>query len=258
MEAALGGISTDHKGALTPVLVNRIRELIQRGELPLGSKLPPERRLAEMLGVSRASLRQAFKALESMGVVVSRVGVGNFIRSDALGFSSLVEPLQFAIKINNISRSKLFEMRQVLEVQVAGLSAKRASDDAIAAIGAELESMQKHRENPREMAGSDYRFHLAIIRGSGNEIFELLYEPISRLVWEDLTERMHLFDPDRIIALHRRIYKAIERRDSDAAMSAMKKHLEIGYRMFFGSEVAAVESGKAAKIRLVDDNRVER
>ncbi len=218
----------------TPSIVKQVRDLIQSGELPLGSKLPPERELAQRLNVSRASVRQAVKALESMGLVVSRVGVGNFVRDEMDGSNLLSEPMQFAIKMNNISGTKLFEMRRLLEVQVVGMTAARATAEGIGAIEAELHKMERHRDNPREMATCDYRFHLEIIRACGNEIFELIYAPISKILWEDLRDRMHLFDPSRTIALHEGILRAIQQRDAEGAMQAMEDHLQIGYSVFFG------------------------
>jgi GntR family transcriptional regulator, transcriptional repressor for pyruvate dehydrogenase complex len=227
---------SDPGQALTRTLVKQLLDLIKTGELPLGSKLPPERELAQQLNVSRSSLRQAFKSLETMGVISSRVGVGNFVRSDMAASNLLVEPMEFAIRMNNISRAKLYEMRQILEVQLVGLTAARASEESIASIAAEVESMKANCTNPRAMADSDYRFHLAIIRSCGNEIFELIYEPISKLLWEDLRERMHLFDPNKIIELHQFIYDAIRERNANIAMDAMKRHLEVGYQTFFGAQ----------------------
>ncbi|HVT91917.1 MAG TPA: FCD domain-containing protein [Bryobacteraceae bacterium] len=227
--------------SLTQSIVNEVRELIRTGELSLGSKLPPERELAHRLGVSRASLRQGVKALEQMGLVVSRVGVGNFVSEEMGGANLLSEPMQFAIQMKNISGPKLFELRRLLEVQVAGLTATRATDADIAMIERELRSMETHRADPREMADADYRFHLAIIKACGNEIFELIYAPISKTLWEDLRERMSLFDAGRIIELHHRIFQAIAARDAAMAMKAMEEHLEIGYSAVFG-KAAAIES----------------
>lgn len=226
-------------GASTGALVRQIAELVQSGRLPLGSRLPAERRLAEMLRVSRPSIRQAIKALEAMGIVVCRVGDGNFITSKVTAANLLTEPMQFAIRANNISRKQLFEIREVIEVQVAGLTAVRADEQALAAIRFQLEEMERHRANPRMLAEKDYRFHSAIVRGCGNPIFELMLEPVSSLIWEDLADRMHLFDPDYTVELHKKIYQAIENRDAAAAVTAMKDHLVIGYET-----VARVEEAR--------------
>jgi GntR family transcriptional repressor for pyruvate dehydrogenase complex len=219
------------RGVTTGALVKRIIELVQSGQLPLGSRLPAERRLAEMLQVSRPSVRQALKALEAMGIVVCRVGDGNFITSKASAANLLTEPIQFAIRANHISRRQLLEMREVMEVQLAGIAAARATEEAIAQIRRELEEMERVRANPRLLADQDYRFHLAIVRAAGNPVFELLFEPVSGLIWEDLADRMHLFNPDYTVDLHRQILAAIEGRDPARTMTLMKEHLEIGYQI---------------------------
>ncbi len=234
------------RGVNTGALVKRVLQLVQCGKLPLGSRLPAERRLAEMLKVSRPSIRQALKGLEAMGIVVCRVGDGNFITSKASAANLLTEPMQFAIRANKISRRQLFEMREVIEVHVAALTAVRADAEALAAIRHELEEMERHRANPRLLAEKDYRFHSAIVRGCGNPIFELLFEPVSALIWEDLADRMHLFDPDYTVELHRNIFRAIESRDVVRTMTLMKEHLEIGYEIVVAAEPENPESNTGA------------
>lgn len=65
----------------------------------------------------------------------------------------------------------------------------------------------------------------------------MILDPISKLLWEDLAERMHLFDPARIVSLHQEIYAALRRRDRDVAVLAMRNHLDVGYETFFGESV---------------------
>jgi GntR family transcriptional regulator, transcriptional repressor for pyruvate dehydrogenase complex len=229
-------------GAITPNLVRQLREMIQSGELPLGSKLLPERELAQKLKVSRSSLRQALKALESMGVLSSRMGMGTFVRTDMDSGSLLSDPMEFVVRTNQISRTKLIEARQFLDVEVVGLTAERGTRESITLIGHQLERMRSASGNPHSMAEADHGFHLAIIRGCQNEVFELIYSPISKFLWEDLSERMHRFDPAETIRLHELIFNAIENRDVEGARQAMKHHLEIGYNTYQTNEAGAAAS----------------
>lgn len=146
--------------ALTTSLINQIRELI---ELAPGSRLLPERELAQKLTVSRSSLRQAIEALETMGVLASRVGVGTFVRSDLAQADLLSGPVGLAVRAKRISPAKLFELRRLLEVEVAGLAAARATDEAIASVGHEIERM--HANPAVALADGDYGVHLAVVRG---------------------------------------------------------------------------------------------
>jgi GntR family transcriptional repressor for pyruvate dehydrogenase complex len=251
VDIPLRSIETGGPATLTAHIVKQLADLIQDGRLPLGSRLPPERRLARTLGVSRPSLRQAIKALEAMGMVICRVGSGNYITSDVSASRLLFGPIRFAVQANKISRTQLYEMRQIVEVQIAGLAASRATAEQVAAIRRELEALEQARGDFRRMAQCDYRFHLAVLRACGNDIFQLLYEPVYQLLWEDLTERMHLFDPDHVVRLHRAIYTAIEGKDKTGAMEAMRKHLEIGYQRFFAGAARARRppAGTGRKLR---------
>jgi GntR family transcriptional repressor for pyruvate dehydrogenase complex len=224
------------EGSITPILVKQICEMIQVGELKIGSKLLSERELARRLQVSRSSLRQAVKALESMGVLTSRVGVGTFVRSDADANELLAKPMEHVVRTNRIAGTKLLEARQFLEVEVVGLTAVRASQDSIDLIRQELDRMRAASGSPNLMADTDYRFHLAIIRACRNEVFELIYAPISKLVWEDFSDRMHLFDPAQTIQQHEAIFDAIQSHDAQAARCAMKHHLEVGYKFYLPPE----------------------
>jgi DNA-binding FadR family transcriptional regulator len=99
-----------------------------------------------------------------------------------------------------------------------------------------MDRMRAASGSPNLMADTDYRFHLAIIRACRNEVFELIYAPISKLVWEDFSDRMHLFDPAQTIQQHEAIFDAIRSHDAQAAQCAMKHHLEVGYKFYLPPE----------------------
>jgi DNA-binding FadR family transcriptional regulator len=117
-----------------------------------------------------------------------------------------------------------------------GLTSVRASQDSIDLIRQERDPMRAASGSPNLMADTDYRFHLAIIRACRNEVFELIYAPISKLVWEDFGDRMHLIDPVQTIQLHEAIFDAIQSRDAQAARFAMEHHLEVGYKFYLTPE----------------------
>jgi GntR family transcriptional repressor for pyruvate dehydrogenase complex len=215
---------------LTPTIIKQLLDLIQSGQLRLGSRLPPERELALALGVSRPSVRQAVKALEAMGIIVCRVGSGNFITSDVSASRLLSGPIRFAVKANHVSREDLYEMRRLMEVQITGLAAERAKAQHLAAIRHSVEEMERAKTDFRLLAQWDLRFHLAILRACGNDVFQMLYEPIYHLLWEDLAERMNKFDPEFVVREHWAIYEAIAARRRVEAMKITLKHLQIGYR----------------------------
>src|SRR5450756_1662203 len=115
----------EKKVTAVELVVRQVRRMIESGEVRSGDRLPPERELAQQLGVSRPSVRSGFKSLAAMGVVQIRQGAGTFITGGPPVLGS--EPLSFLAALHGFSRDQMFEARLVLEVAVAGLAAERAA-----------------------------------------------------------------------------------------------------------------------------------
>ena len=98
----------------------QIQDMIERGELKKGDRLPPERQLAEMLQVGRPALKQAISALEMMGVIRSRQGDGNYVASDSV---ELLNPLAVRSYLDHKNGDDILEFRYIMEVQMAALAA---------------------------------------------------------------------------------------------------------------------------------------
>ena len=107
-------------------VIEQIQKNIMDGTFKKGDKLPSERELSEKMAVSRTSIREALRVLETMGVVESRQGEGNFICSNIE--KSLLQPLSMMFKLNNGSWSDIFELRNILEIECARLCSLRATD----------------------------------------------------------------------------------------------------------------------------------
>src|SRR4030095_9532902 len=113
------------RSGITELVVQRIKELLEQGELKAGSRLPPERELAEMLNISRPSLRTALKALSVMGIIRAKPGAGTYI-AESLP-EVFTEPMRFMTLIHNTADEELFEARLIIEAGLAELAAERAS-----------------------------------------------------------------------------------------------------------------------------------
>jgi GntR family transcriptional regulator, transcriptional repressor for pyruvate dehydrogenase complex len=98
---------------ITAKILEKIKRLISTGAVVPGGKFPPERELAKEFGVNRASLRQALKVLEIMGVLAQRVGDGTYLSASAE--STLKEPVDFLILLDDLSHHELFETRMIVE-----------------------------------------------------------------------------------------------------------------------------------------------
>ncbi len=128
-------------------IVRQIRTLISEGKLKSGDRLPPERDLAERFRVSRASVREALRALGSMGLIEIRLGEGTFVRE--ISVDSLIEPLALVILTQREAVGELFEARRLLEPPIAGLAARRSTKEEIQEMERILEEQRSHQDHLR-------------------------------------------------------------------------------------------------------------
>jgi GntR family transcriptional repressor for pyruvate dehydrogenase complex len=207
---------------VTAKLISRIKHLIGSGAISPGSKFPPERELAKEFGVNRASVRQALKVLEIMGILSQRVGDGTYLSDSAE--SILDEPLDFLVLLDDISHHELFETRLIVEPELAARAAERATSEDMSDLRNAIFAMERSK-GTRERLDADLSFHEAIFRASGNRICHLLFKGIHRSL---LTSMGHLSDRvslDQPLMFHRRIYGAIREHKADEARQAMIEHL---------------------------------
>src|SRR5216684_6927099 len=125
-------------------IVRQIRTLISEGKLKSGDRLPPERDLAERFRVSRASVREALRSLQSRGLIEIRAGEGAFVRD--VSVEALIEPLALVILPHREAVGELFEARRILEPAIAALAARRATREEVGEMERILE------EQAREVA----------------------------------------------------------------------------------------------------------
>ena len=201
--------------------VAHIQQLVQRGELRPGERLPPERELARELGVSRSTLREAIRALVVMNILVSRHGDGTYVSS--LEPALLSAPFTFALDAQPSLHGSLFEARRVLETACARLAAERIRDDEIA----ELERLAATEgSDPEELIDRDVELHTAIARATHNPILLALMGSIGTLGLESRRDTAVLpGQATRTRRDHRAIIEALRRHAPDDAAAAMDAHL---------------------------------
>lgn len=209
---------------LTHSLVAGLKDMIAGGALHPGARLPPERELAKKFGVNRASIRQALKALDVMGIVYQRVGDGTYLTQDAS--TTLSVPLEFLILVDGITFQELLEARMIVEPELASRAAKRATEEDIA----DLEKAMRDVENAMAMdstdvAEFDLQFHEVIWRASGNRVCERMFASIHRAMFHGVTITTMLRDDNSPVFSHRKIVEAIRNRDENAARVEMRNHL---------------------------------
>lgn len=207
-------------------VIEQIMDLIKNNELKPGDKLPPERELAEKLSISRGSLREAFRVLESRGLIKSKPGGGRFIREIRKNGYNSTENIILSLQKSSIL--ELLEAREIFEVKIAEIAAQRATPEDIELIEQALNKMNEEEE-PKygKETESDTEFHLAIASASHNFVFiniirlhlDLLKETREK-TWKIPGRREEQQEE------HQAIFKAIKEHNSKKAGEAMLKHLK--------------------------------
>ena len=231
-------IDADRSGTMLEEVVVQLREMIQRGELRPGDRLPPERDLAKLFGVSRPTLRAAIRSLAAVGVLQARQGAGTFVVT-AKGLPALdSSPLRLMAALHGFTTAEMFEARQSLEMAIAGLAAERATSDQMASMAEELASMYASIDEPEQYLVHDMIFHQTIAAASGNRILTALMNMVATILFDvrrKTVQRAHDFKESA--EMHRQIYRAIRDHNPEAARNAMRDHLMLAQKAQESEEV---------------------
>jgi GntR family transcriptional repressor for pyruvate dehydrogenase complex len=226
-------------------IVRQVKAMIAEGRLKGGDRLPPERDLAEKFVVSRTSVREALRALESLGLVEIRPGEGTFVREASV--EALIEPLALLMVSQREAIGELFEARRLLEPSLAALAATRATPEEIQEMERILEEQAKEVMSGRTGLQQDAAFHAAIGAAAHNRAITRIAHGIMDLLTQSREDSLNTPGrPTRSHEDHRRILAAIAGRDADAARRAMLDHLEAVETLVLGPDaVSATRRGRA-------------
>jgi GntR family transcriptional regulator, transcriptional repressor for pyruvate dehydrogenase complex len=218
--------NSDQAEGGTGQVVAHVRNLIERGALRPGDRLPAERDLATQIGVSRPTIRAGLRTLAAMGVVRSRHGSGTYIPDGPPALNT--DALSFLAALHGFTREEMYEARRILEVGAAGLAAERATSEQVATLAEEVASLFASMQDPQVFLVHDINFHRGVASASGNPIVASLVEMVSAMYYESRREtavRASERDLRDAAEMHRRIYQAIRARDAETARRAMHDHL---------------------------------
>ena len=205
-------------------VAKQIERLILK-KLKPGDKLPSERELAEMLQVSRSSIRDAIRGLELMGLVEPRQGAGTIVRE--LSAESVVNPFANSLKHQRDQVSELLDFRKMLEPPLAARAATHATDDEIAEMEEILQRQETKMALGEAAVAEDTEFHYSIALASGNTVVLKVLDVVMDLLRETRERSLQVEGrAQRSLAGHRRILAAIKRRDAESAKAAMRRHVE--------------------------------
>ncbi len=215
---------------VSSIAAEQIVEAIKRGDFAVGGKLPSEFELAEQMGVSRPSIREALSALQAMSIIESRPGSGNYV----LRAPSLHDETHTVHLIESEAGClEVMEARKTLEPPVAALIASKPSDGALAKLRETVEIMREYaaRDDFDAYFDADKSFHVALAEAAGNPLVIAALAPLVRTmdqrVYREFTRHYYLRnveDLQHVVDLHSQIVEAIERSDSDTAFAKMVEH----------------------------------
>ncbi len=210
---------------LVETIANALIRYIAENKLCGGDRLPSERELVTMIGVSRLPLREALSVLKGLGIVEARHGKGVFVKQlDPAAVFGMLSPL---LKVQaGIDVRHLFEARLPLEMGIAAKAAQYRSPANLEVLEDELEGMRASLSNRPVYVAHDKSFHQELARATGNPVFGVFMASLTDLLAE-LHERYRDNVAVRRAALreHEQILEAVREGDSDAASAAVHRHL---------------------------------
>ena len=207
-------------------IAGRIKEDISERKLVPGQKLPSERELAQQLKTSRVSVREAYRALEGLGLIHIRRGAdgGAFIVD--IGHETMTRSLSLMLHLGKTSHEELTEARLLIEPPIARFAARRATSEDVEAlralVGRQVEALQGN-ENPRRY---ELQFHRLLAECAKNLPLKIMMNSVADLTLEAISDIDVSHDTrENVIVFHRQILGAIEQRDEEAAYQLMLEHV---------------------------------
>ncbi|PLW73017.1 FCD domain-containing protein [Streptomyces sp. SCUT-3] len=214
------------------LVLARIEEQILAGNLQVGDRLPPERELVELLGVSRAAIREALRVLEAQGVLRSKVGTGPSSGSviAAMPSAGLTQLLRLHIALANFPLADVIEARATLERASARLAAERAGEEDLARMREHLEKMDAAGLTRESFNDHDTDFHVALAEAGGNRFMADMTIAVRNAVRHTLLGAFHRlpeWEPvaSRLRSEHHAIYEAVAAGDADLAGHLAESHV---------------------------------
>jgi GntR family transcriptional regulator, transcriptional repressor for pyruvate dehydrogenase complex len=219
--------ATDAWRPLPQVVAQRLQGLITRGEWKPGQQIPSQRILSEQLEISRASLREALQMLETLGLIRSEPGRGTFVTYGQEVDRGAELRWRYA---DSFSLRDVFQTRIMLESQIAASAALSVTGDALNALVAATDDMQRGWEAGDLVANvdADLQFHRIVVAHCDNRMLQTLYDNVAGLLTETQRQPIPRTRTERMvksIGEHRALIAALQARDPDGARAAMSAHI---------------------------------
>src|SRR5205085_2410901 len=219
-------IDSERRGTTSEEVISQLREMIHRGELRPGDRLPPERDLAKLLGVSRPTLRAGIRSLATVGILQSKQGAGTFVAMADESLTLDSSPLRMLSALHGFTSDEMFEARLALEMSIAGLAAERATSEQMTLMAEEITGMYASLADPEQYLVHDMQFHQTVAAASNNRILTALMNMVATILFDARSKTVkRAKDLKQSAEQHHNIYRAMRERDPEAARRAMHDHL---------------------------------
>lgn len=205
------------------LVAERLLHQIRERRLSPGDSLPPEHELARRYGVGRSSVREALRLLESKGVIRS-AGHGSFVVAEY--GNALVDSLRFLLTLEAFDLEELYELRTILETELAALAAVRRTEEHLQRMEEAIRQMEAGLDSQARYIEADLRFHLTVAEATRNRVAVHVMRAIRDPLHRALARVYHIpGSPQKSIAQHRAILEAVRAQDAEAARRRMAEHL---------------------------------
>jgi GntR family transcriptional repressor for pyruvate dehydrogenase complex len=220
-------------------VILQIKDMIDKGILKKGDKLPSERALVEQLQISRTSIREALRALEVIGLIDCRQGEGNYIKASFQ--DNLFEPLSIMFMLEESNQDDIWELRKIMEVEASGLAAKQITEEQLQELK-DITQRFMNCEDEDINVQIDKEFHYKIAESSGNILIFNILKTVSTLVDHFIVDARRLIlvqekNKKILFDQHNSVYLAIEKHSSADARQAMREHLDFAKVYIKGNEM---------------------
>jgi GntR family transcriptional repressor for pyruvate dehydrogenase complex len=211
----------------------QLEDLISTQHLQPGDRLPSERELAKLFGVSRTVIREAMRAMAAKGLVEVQSGSGTILST--LTAETVSKSFSMLLRQGrpHIDYDKVNEVRRLLEIEIAGLAALRRTQSDLDKLQAIVVDMNAMKHDRASFARLDVAFHTALAEATYNELFVIMLESLSDVMLE---VRLIGFDvpdaPQNAIDYHHRIYEQVRDGNSQASRDVMAEHLHHSEQIF--------------------------
>ena len=205
-------------------IIEQLVTLIRDGTLKPGDKLPPERKLAEELKVSRTAIREALRSLETMGYISSKVGGGTYINE--LTLQNVMSPFSSLLSQNKKLIIELIQVRMLLETEIARSAAKHITPSKIKQIQKTIDDMRVEIDDGKNGVHADNAFHNVLAVASENQALKIILDMCGDLLSQTREATLNIVgQPEITLKDHMHIFDAIRKGESDLAANRMKQHL---------------------------------